>query len=82
METVLIALLGAAFAAIISMVGYFYLRLERKIENTNSIVRRELRPNGGESMFDKVDVIEKRLINGSFQMDSLDVRLQNIEHKM
>ena len=79
METVLIAIIAPV---IVSMVGYLYIRLERKIEDTNAIVRRELRPNGGESMFDKVESIEKRLINGSFQMDSLDVRLQNIEHKM
>ncbi len=75
MELILAITLGA----LVTGIGYFLVRLERRVDDTNRIVRQELRPNGGTSMFDRIANIEQRLVNGQHRMDSHEVRLHNLE---
>ena len=77
MEFVVVALLGV----VISGGGWLYRRLDRKVDDTNQIIRRELRPNGGVSMFDRVTEIEHRLRDGDHTMKNLDANIQQLLEK-
>ena len=82
MIELLIEITAILSVALITGTG-FYLRsiksqfqeafseLDKKVEDTNDIVRRELRPNGGDSVFDRVSAIEKRMVAGDKQFEQL-----------
>jgi len=74
-------LLATALGALVAGIAYFLARMERRVDDTNKIVRQQLRPNGGDSIYDRVTSIERRLVDGAHQMDGLDARLQNIERR-
>ena len=57
-----ITLLVAGTGVLLAVIGWFArawaARVEQQISDTNAIVRRELRPNGGQSMWDRMTHVE------------------------
>ena len=81
MEVLFGWLIVALLGVIISVGGWLYRRLDRKVDDTNQIIRRELRPNGGDSMFDRVTEIEHRLRDGDHTMKNLATNIQQLLDK-
>ena len=76
---ILTALVGLYGVALLSCVGYWLRKLDKKIDDTNAIVRRELRPNGGVSIFDKVTDIQERLKDGDYILNDHAKRIEKLE---
>ena len=62
--------------------GWWMARLDRKIEDTNAIVRRELRPNGGHSVHDRIGAIEARLVDGDHRMRAIEKSVDGTRDKL
>lgn len=80
------ALVACLLTALLGGLAYHFRRidarlaaLKQKIDDTNDIVRRELRPNGGDSIFDRVSLIEIRLRDGDYRMGVLAGRIEDIQ---
>ena len=78
---VLLTSIGAGIGWYLRQLGARISGLKAKIDDTNQIIRRELRPNGGVSMFDRVTEIEHRLRDGDHTMKNLATNIQQLLDK-
>ena len=76
---ILITLVGLLGTALLSGFAYWLHKIDKKLEDTNAIVRRELRPNGGLSIFDKITDMQERLKDGDYRFSDHAKRIEKLE---